>query len=211
MRPYLYLVALWMLFGLLHSLLAADWWKQWVQRKMGGWFPYYRLFYSLLALLLLIVIVLYHWQIPYLLLWHTPLWLQVISLLLFAAGLAIMAVCTRKYFFYLSGIAVLFPQKESSTKLETGGMHRYVRHPLYFGTLLTLWALLPLLPLLSYLVTCVMVTLYTCIGVVMEERKLRKEFGREYVEYQNRVPMWGIRIKAASGELRASSSEQTRH
>jgi protein-S-isoprenylcysteine O-methyltransferase Ste14 len=193
MAPYLYLIALWALFGLLHSLLAANWWKEWVQRKTGAYFRYYRLSYSLLSLLLLIVIVVYHRQIPLFRLWHTPLLLQLLSALLAAVGLVILVICVRKYFFYLSGAAVFFQRQEPPAKLETGGLHRYVRHPLYVGTLLLVWGMLPLLPQLSYLISCIMITVYTCIGAVFEERKLVKEFGEAYRHYQRSVPMWGIR------------------
>jgi protein-S-isoprenylcysteine O-methyltransferase Ste14 len=68
-------------------------------------------------------------------------------------------------------------------------MHRFVRHPLYFGTLLSAWAFLLVFPLVSYLVSCVMMTLYTCVGVLFEERKLRITFGQEYERYQQDVPM----------------------
>lgn len=189
MMPYLYLILLWLLFGLSHSLLATDWWKQWVQRKTGIYFRYYRLLYSFTAFLLLVVIIVYHWQIPVVWLWTVPVWLLLAGSLLLLVGILIMSVSIRKYFFDLSGIAVLFPQKKSSISLETGGMHRFVRHPLYFGTLLSTWAFLLVLPMMSYLVSCVMMTLYTCVGVVFEERKLRRTFGEEYRRYQERVPM----------------------
>ena len=194
MPVYIFLTLLWVLFGVMHSVLAAKGWKQWVQRKMGVYARYYRLSYSLLSLLLLIVIVAYHWQVPALRFWHTPLPLQLLSASLAVGGLIIMGICTRKYFFYLSGAAVLLQREEPEAKLETGGLHRYVRHPLYVGTLLLVWALLPLLPLLSYLISCVMITLYTFIGAMLEERKLVKEFGEDYRHYQREVPMWGVRF-----------------
>jgi protein-S-isoprenylcysteine O-methyltransferase Ste14 len=189
MIPYVYLFLLWLLFGLSHSLLATDWWKQWVRRKTGSYFRYYRLSYSFISFLLLVVIVVYHWQVPAVWLWTVPVWLLLVGSLLLLAGLFIMGMSIYKYFFDLSGIAVLFPKKASSLSLETGGMHRFVRHPLYFGTLLSVWAFLLVFPLMSYLVSCVMMTLYTCVGVVFEERKLRKVFGEEYVRYQEQVPM----------------------
>jgi protein-S-isoprenylcysteine O-methyltransferase Ste14 len=189
MMPYLYLIVLWLFFGLAHSLLATDWWKQWVQRKTGSYFRYYRLLYSFIALLLLVLIVVYHGQVPVVRLWQSIPLLQLAGVLLLAAGLFIMGLCIRKYFFDMSGIAVLFPQKTSSLSLETGGLHRFVRHPLYFGTLLAAWAFLLVFPLLSYLVSCVMMTIYTCVGVIFEERKLREIFGEEYKTYQQRVPM----------------------
>lgn len=189
MMPYLYLIFLWLFFGLTHSLLAADWWKRWVQLKTGSYFRYYRLLYSFIALFLLTVIIVYHWQLPFVWLWRVSPLLLYTGVLFLLAGLFIMGFCIRKYFFDLSGIAVLFPQKIPPVSLETGGLHRFVRHPLYFGTLLTAWSFLLVFPLLGYGVSCVMMTLYTCTGAVWEEKKLRATFGKEYMMYQQNVPM----------------------
>jgi methanethiol S-methyltransferase len=189
MVPYLYLAGLWALFGLTHSLLAAGWWKDWVQRRTGPYSRYYRLLYSLFALLLLAFIIAYELQLPVKWLWRTPLIAVIAGIVLALSGLIIMGICIWKYFSYLSGIDVFFPKKKVFTGLEKGGLHRYVRHPLYFGTLLTVWSFFLLFPDQGYLITCSMITLYTCIGVVWEERKLRKEFGDEYRAYQQEVPM----------------------
>lgn len=189
MAPYLYLIILWVFFGLTHSLLAAEWWKRWVARKTGVYFRYYRLIYSFIALFLLITIVIYELHLPVTWLWRTPLALQIVASIMALGGLIIMGICIRRYFFYLSGIDVLFPQKQATMGLATGGLNRYVRHPLYFGTLLALWSFFLLFPDLHYLITCSMITLYTWIGTLWEEKKLRKEFGEEYAAYQKKVPM----------------------
>ncbi len=189
MNSYLYLIGLWVLFGLSHSLLAAEWWKGRVASVSGVYFRYYRLVYSFIALLLLVVIVFYELQLTAHWLWRTPLALQILAGLFAFAGLVIMGICIRRYFFFLSGIDVLFPASKASMGLATGGLNRYVRHPLYFGTLLAMWSFFVLLPATHYLVTCCMVTLYTWLGAVLEEKKLRKEFGEAYAAYQRRVPM----------------------
>jgi protein-S-isoprenylcysteine O-methyltransferase Ste14 len=189
MNSYLLLILLWVLFGLSHSLLAAEWWKGWVASVTGVYFRYYRLIYSFIALFLLVVIVVYELQLPANWLWRTSSVLLIVFGVPALAGLLIMGICIRRYFFYLSGIDVLFPAKQASMGLATGGLNRYVRHPLYFGTLLAMWSFFVLLPAMHYLVTCCMVTVYTWLGAVLEEKKLRKEFGEEYTDYQRRVPM----------------------
>lgn len=189
MIPHLYLAALWVFFGLTHSLLAAEWWKRWVERKAGIYFQYYRLLYSFIALFLLVAIIIYELHLPITWLWQTPLILQIAGAVLALTGLIIMGICIRRYFFYLSGIDVLFPQKQSTMGLATGGLNQYVRHPLYFGTLLALWSFFLLFPDLSYLITCCMITVYTWIGTLWEEKKLKAVFGEEYAAYQKRVPM----------------------
>jgi protein-S-isoprenylcysteine O-methyltransferase Ste14 len=189
MASYWYLIALWVFFGLTHSLLAAEWWKRWVASQSGVYFRYYRLVYSFIALFLLIAIILYELHLPVTWLWRTPLAFQIIAGIAALAGLLIMGICIRRYFFYLSGIDVLFPPRQATMGLATGGLNRYVRHPLYFGTLLTLWSFFVLFPAVHYLITCCMITLYTWIGTICEEKKLRKEFGDAYADYQRRVPM----------------------
>ncbi|AXY75229.1 isoprenylcysteine carboxylmethyltransferase family protein [Paraflavitalea soli] len=189
MTAYLYLTGLWGLFGLTHSLLAATWWKDWVARSMGVFFRYYRLLYSLFALLLLVTIVIYELQIRSYWLWHMPLGLQLLAGIPALAGLVIMGICIRRYFFYLSGIDVLYPRRKTTAQLVTSGLNRYVRHPLYFGTLLALWSFFLVFPELGYLITCLSITVYTWIGTLWEEKKLQQEFGAAYRAYQQSVPM----------------------
>jgi protein-S-isoprenylcysteine O-methyltransferase Ste14 len=208
MVAYLYLAGLWVFFGLTHSLLAADWWKRWVERRSGSYFLYYRLIYSFIALLLLVAIVIYELQLPVTWLWRVPLVLQIAGSILALAGLTIMGICIRRYFFYLSGIDVLFPQQSSNMGLATGGLNRYVRHPLYFGTLLALWSFFLSFPVLHYLITCSMITLYTWIGALWEEKKLRREFGAAYRAYQKRVPMLiPYKFRRASTALRQAQDD----
>ena len=73
--------------------------------------------------------------------------------------------------------------------LQQTGLHRYVRHPLYFGTLLFVWGLLLLLPMLSNLIAAVALTVYVLIGIQLEEIKLFLEYGEAYKQYSRRVPM----------------------
>jgi protein-S-isoprenylcysteine O-methyltransferase Ste14 len=87
----------------------------------------------------------------------------------------------------LSGLRWLSRGKVSS-KLEVNGLHRYVRHPLYLGTFVFLWGWFLLYPSLSFLICCSFITIYTLIGLRFEEKKLIKEFGDEYVQYQKKVP-----------------------
>lgn len=186
---YGWLVAYWMVFGLLHSILAADGTKRWFSHIMGTQFRYYRLYYSILSFLILGGILWFQYRRPDNQLFATPLWLRIPAILLLAVAVVIMAVCIRKYFFHLSGIDVLFPSKIPTDKLETGGLNRYVRHPLYSGTILLVICLFVLFPTTGNLISALMIILYTCIGTLFEEKKLRRIFGEAYIQYQQRVPM----------------------
>lgn len=74
-------------------------------------------------------------------------------------------------------------------EFRTGGLLRYVRHPLYTGTILAVWGLFLREATLEALIMGVCVTVYIRIGIVYEERKLVRDFGDTYVEYRRRVAM----------------------
>ena len=67
------------------------------------------------------------------------------------------------------------------------GPYRWVRHPLYFFSLLMIWSC-PFLTL-DKLVFNVLFTVWTLIGMNLEERDLVAHFGRDYHEYQKKVPI----------------------
>jgi methanethiol S-methyltransferase len=98
-------------------------------------------------------------------------------------------MCIRKYFYELSGIQALQKDKPAITPtLQQSGLHKYVRHPIYFGTLLFVWGLFLLFPLLSNLIAASSLTVYVLIGIQLEEQKLFLEYGEEYEQYSKRVP-----------------------
>ena len=88
----------------------------------------------------------------------------------------------------LSGLRELFENKMSD-ELMISGIHRMVRHPLYTGTFIFIWGLFILYPYVSTLISDVIITVYTLIGLRFEEKKLEKEFGEKYRVYKNHVPM----------------------
>ena len=99
-----------------------------------------------------------------------------------------MAICIKKYFFNLSGIDVFFRKSQPVSKLESGGLHRYTRHPLYLGTLLFTWGLFLVMPYPQHLIANGVMTVYIVIAIGWEEKKLLQEFGNDYREYAERVP-----------------------
>ena len=104
-------------------------------------------------------------------------------------------MCIRKYFYELSGIQALENKPIEVPTLQQTGLHKYVRHPLYFGTLLFVGGLFLLLPLLSNLIAAIVITVYVLIGIQLEEKKLFLEYGEEYRKYSGRVPKLIPKIK----------------
>jgi len=88
----------------------------------------------------------------------------------------------------LSGLKGLI-ENRTGNKLMITGIHKFVRHPLYTGTFLFIWGLLILFPTVSVLITDIVITSYTLVGLRFEEHKLEKEFGAAYKKYKQNVPM----------------------
>ena len=74
-------------------------------------------------------------------------------------------------------------------QLKMDGIHKYVRHPLYLGTLLFIWGLFFICPMLNNLIAVIIITLYVFAGIIFEEKKLLQQFGTSYTDYISSVPM----------------------
>jgi protein-S-isoprenylcysteine O-methyltransferase Ste14 len=77
--------------------------------------------------------------------------------------------------------------------LVTSGPYRWVRHPMYAGTLLLLWAV----PhwTVNLLAFSISATLYLYLGSLHEERRLLRAFGDPYREYMARTPRFIPRLR----------------
>jgi protein-S-isoprenylcysteine O-methyltransferase Ste14 len=78
-------------------------------------------------------------------------------------------------------------QSPSPEPLVIAGPYRWVRHPLYFGVLVLIWANPDLT--LDSLLFRVLWTAWMVVGTWLEERDLVSAFGSPYREYQRHVPM----------------------
>lgn len=185
---HIILIALWIVYCVLHSILASGAVKRSLQRSMGAGFRYYRFGYTLFAFAGLVGILIYQASITSPLLFEAGLPLQITGSLFAALGAAMVMLNIIKYFVQLSGVKWLVATTVEA-KLERSGLHGYVRHPLYLSTFLFIWALWVVYPYLSLLVADVIITLYTLIALRFEEQKLIAEFGEEYRTYQQEVPM----------------------
>ena len=185
---HVYLVVFWVLFSVLHSLLAARWWKLKMSRILGRSFRFYRFYYSLFATISLLFLLYFLVTMESPRLFELSGFLKSMSSVGGIAGVAIMIACTKKYFSAVTGIKA-FAGTNSVHPLQTEGLHSYIRHPLYFGTLLLIWSLFALFPSLSNLISCCIISIYTFAGIRIEERKLVMEFGHSYIEYTRKVPM----------------------
>lgn len=187
LKAHLILLFLWIVFGVLHSILAGLKIKQRFAYAFPHSFKHYRLLYTFFAFLTFGLVVWYQVQLVTPLVFDRTFFTTVIGLVAAVAGLVVMSICIKKYFLSLSGLKSLF-QERPAHRLMINGIHRYVRHPLYLGTFLLIWGVFLAYPLLSLLFSNVAITAYTLLGITLEEQKLIAEFGSAYKAYQRAVP-----------------------
>ncbi len=193
MIPFLITFLIW---ALLHSLLAMRRTKAWARRWMGErpFAGLYRLFYNVISFVTILPVFYVMWTaVPSTLLWQIPTpWAYgaLIVRLIGLVGLAVALWQTDIWDFVGLRQAVRFLQGAEEMnlppKLVTGGMYAFVRHPLYFFSMLVLWFGSPML-LPSFLFN-LLATGYFYAGSRVEERRLADFFGETYAAYRQRVP-----------------------
>jgi methanethiol S-methyltransferase len=189
------------LYGLVHSILASLRFKALTARWMGEarYQRWYRLFFNLMAgitilpTLVLMVILpdqsFYRIPFPWVLL---TLGVQAVAVLGLLHSVRVTGAAN-----FLGIEQVMDPVKAAQPhRMTKNGLYRYVRHPLYTCSILILW-LMPVMTL-NLLAFNLGATLYMTIGAFFEERKLIREFGREYEEYSRHTPMLVPGLKSRS-------------
>lgn len=186
---YLYLLAGWLVYFSLHSLLASRTVKAWVVAKYPRYMPAYRLGFNVIALVALLV------PLGMLAaLRSEPLWQWEGIGRWVTDGLALMAVAGFLWSlrYYKGGEFVGISQwrrQEQSVDDQEGfylsPLHRFVRHPWYFLALVILWTR----PMdMALLLTALVITAYFIIGSRLEELKLLHYHGDAYRVYRSCVP-----------------------
>ena len=173
------------LFGVAHSLFAANRTKQAFSRVAGREPRLYRLLYNLASLAMFGWVMAVYRTSP--LLYAAPgIW----RWMLYSAQLVVAAVILRCVLQTgvgdFLGISRLYAAISQSGKLVTSGCYARVRHPLYLYSTLFL-VLNPVMTARWFLLTIFSVA-YFIVGGMIEERRLLNEFGDEYRGYRQRVP-----------------------
>jgi methanethiol S-methyltransferase len=205
---------LWMLlatgaYGLLHSWLASHALKGWVETHLGlNARRFYRLGYILVSAFALLPLALLGRLLPDRALYTIPFPWILLTLGLQAAsafGLLVAVSQTDTLSFLglrqISQPAALLPEQlaperagleRNAPKLVTGGLYRFVRHPIYSFTLVALWCI----PLVSWNILAMLLglSIYVLVGALFEERKLIAEYGDVYRTYRRKTPMLFPRI-----------------
>jgi protein-S-isoprenylcysteine O-methyltransferase Ste14 len=178
MEIYL-LVLAWAFYFFIHSFLASNESKNWVARKLPTSFRYYRIVYNVIALTGLLPLI--YWSMSSSIRLLDAIW--PIGIILMAVGSFLLIQAFRVF----DGAEFIGLKEETKPQLVQIGMYRYVRHPLYFATIVLILGLFFLFPTQKMLLTLLVSYIYIGIGHRLEERKLIGIFGEEYRAYQRRV------------------------
>ncbi|HEY4967214.1 MAG TPA: START domain-containing protein [Puia sp.] len=181
------LLGYWTLFSIIHHITASEKFKAVCKPVMGAGFRYYRLMYSAVSCISLGWVLYWQFHIASPKLGVNPVLKYFLGLPIGISGIFLMGASIRKYFLNLSCINV-FLNENRLVSLEYHGMHKYIRHPLYLGTLLLIWSLLVFDPTLSNLLACLAITVYTLVGIRFEEEKLLTTYGQAYESYCRKTP-----------------------
>lgn len=176
----------------LHSLLAARRWKLYLQNRFPAGYRYYRLIYSLFAIISLIPILWLLLTLPDHIIYkiHSP-WIYLSILVQALIGVVLLIGVRQTGILSITGIRELLIQENPSEKINTDGLYKYVRHPIYSLGLVFMW-LFPVMTT-NLFSLWMAISIYIFIGAALEERKLLVVFP-DYKNYQKRVPMFVPKI-----------------
>lgn len=181
MEIYL-LASAWAAYFFVHSFLAATQVKNWVGKTLPTVFPFYRIGYNIIAFSSLLPLLYSSISAPNQAL-PLPTWTWYLGVICLASGLVLLIRAFQAF----DGAEFLGIKKEASPQLVQKGMYQYVRHPLYFATIVLIFGLFLCLPTQKMGLTLVISYIYIGIGYRLEERKLIAIFGAEYQAYQQQV------------------------
>lgn len=179
-----------LMFGLQHSIMARQGFKQW----LGNFIPKHleRSVYILFTGLCL-GLLFWLWQPMTEVIWHfTNGWMQGLFWGLFGLGWILVLVSAE----LISGAHLigrrqiqdyLNDREPSAPDFQVPGLYKLTRHPMMVGFLLAFWATPQMTA--GHLLFTGATTLYIFIALPIEERDMVRFFGDRYRIYKERVPM----------------------
>ena len=178
------------LFAIQHSVMARQGFKRWWTRIVPP--SVERSTYVLVASFALLLLY-WQWQPIPALVWtvHNPTAAAVLEGIFWLGWVVLVASTFLLSHFELFGLsqvfARLFGKQPSEAKFRAPLLYRHVRHPIYLGVLLAVWAT-PAMTV-GHLLFSVVITGYILIGIQLEERDLIEQFGDQYRRYRQHAPM----------------------
>ena len=190
---YLLIVLLWSGYCALHSYLISIGFTNLMNRLLKKYYAFYRLFYILISLFLLIPLINFTLELDNEVIIEYGQYLDIFRYVL-AYGSLLMFF--RSFFFDYDSLSFFgvrqimninnMKNTKSSDEIKMKGLLGIMRHPMYFALIIFLWSHTTKM---SDIVVNTVLTVYVIIGTKLEERKLILEFGETYIKYQSKVPM----------------------
>ena len=183
------------LWAVVHSLTAAQFFKDGVKRIVGEtrYQQTYRLLYTGFSLLSILPVFYFYWRLPTVILWQADApWSFLLNIIqgLGVIGAAVAVIQTDAWSFI--GLRQFFTSPEMKAQAGLGeslyisGLYRWMRHPLYTFSMLILWCA-PTMSQHTFIFN-LMATAYFIGGSILEEQRLTADFGQAYSDYQEEVP-----------------------
>lgn len=179
------------IFAIQHSVMARPSFKKWITGVISPVIE--RSTYVLLSSLALLLIY-WKWQPITTVVWkaENETIVMIITGVFFLGWLLVFLSSFMINHFELFGLKQIFDNLKNklteSPKFQTNFLYKIVRHPIMLGFIIAFWAT-PLMTV-GHLIFSITTTIYILIAVkYLEEKDLRKFIGKEYEDYQNRVPM----------------------
>lgn len=182
------------LFGVLHSLAACKPVKDWIKRQVGTrvYEGFYRLAYNVFAVFSLLPFAILLLFFPGVTIWQMDgvvalvfRALQVVGLIGLVVSLLQIDLGRFLGFSQLRAYLANEPLPLPAEPLQTGGIYRLMRHPLYVFSLLVIWFQPTMTEAL--LAFNLGATAYFLLGSRLEERRLIAVFGDEYRAYRRSI------------------------
>jgi len=179
------------LFVIQHSIMARPRFKKWFTKIIS---PAIERSTFVLLTSLILLLIFWQWQPLTTVVWKAEN--EVVSMILtgvfFFGWLVVFLSTFMINHFELFGLKQIFDNLKNkppqSHVLQVNFFYKIVRHPIMSGFIIAFWAT-PLMTL-GHLIFAIGTTIYIILSVkFLEEKDLRNYIGKEYEEYQKKVPM----------------------
>jgi protein-S-isoprenylcysteine O-methyltransferase Ste14 len=190
---YLILSSIWAGYCFLHSFLISVRFTNYLTRVLKNYYSFYRLFYVLISLVLLVWVINYTAPLDTtIIITYVPPWSIIRQVTMWGSLLMFFWAFFFNYdslsFFGIRQILNFKKLKTTnpSEEIKKNGLLAVTRHPMYLALIVYLWSQTFRV---ADIVVNIVLTIYVIIGTVLEEKKLVLEFGDAYRKYQQEVPM----------------------
>jgi methanethiol S-methyltransferase len=190
------MVLSWGLFYFIHTALAASKLKRILESKWPRYYKWYRLFYSILASVLFMGILIQAIILPVEGVFVPGALSQYAGYMITTGGVIVLIRSIKQ----ISARSFLGIKPESTeSELVISGIYSQIRHPLYVGLLAIFLGYFFVSGTIGALIHLACLIVYLPIGIFFEEKNLISIFGGSYRTYQSMVPAFFPRIHKKRG------------